>query len=31
MLSKHGVMSELAQISEMKVMDESGGVSKLHG
>ena len=31
MLSKCGVRSELARILEMKVMDEVGGVSKLHG
>ena len=31
MLSKYRVRSKLARISEMKVMDEFGGVSKLHG
>ena len=31
MLSKRRVRSELAWISEMKVMDKLGGVSKLRG
>ena len=31
MLSKRGVRSKLARISEMKVMDEFGGMSKLRG
>ena len=31
MLSKCRVRSELARISEMQVMDELGGVSKLRG